>query len=404
MARREYNVKMNLNLSGQSFVDETKINVGSSAFYIDHDFFFDDDASGDVLVIRTAAAGGGTLLTRDTDYTITNQDTYLTTETGKNCYSTVTIINVAYQATTLYFSGKYVADAVDKEDVGRVTWQYSAVNASATLAPTGYTSYGCTAGTNGIRLVLPAVSMAYTNIKLEFIKLDDTNSAITIDGSGAETINGLAQIFLIEKYQKIELICTGTEWIITKGSLIADTGWIDNSDWTTINLGCGNCTYDGKVGTFQVGEIIKEATSSNTGIIVADSGTVLTLWRVTGTGIWTNDRVITGQISGATANVNNASTTKNASTNFYHGWAVPSYMLTAFGYYSTARSEATSYQTYPSAGIDGVSYSGVLMNGVDTNNVKFECSGAGPLIITGGQTYNLGANDEHYRFVVKLII
>jgi hypothetical protein len=399
MSRREYNTKMNLTLTGTSFVDETHINVGASAFYIDHDFFFDDDASGDVLVIRTAAAGGGTLLTRDTDFTITNQDSYLTTETGKNCYSTVTVINVAYQATTLYFSGKYVADAVDKEDVGRVTWQYSAVNASATLAPTGYTTYGCTAGTNGIALTLPTVSMAYTNLKLEFIKLDDTNSAVTIAG----TISGLTNFYLIEQYQRVTIICNGTDWTIISGTRIADSGWINQSDWTNVHLGTTDITFDGKsAGSFQLGELVKEATSNNTGIIVGISATVLNIWRATGTGIWTNDRVITGQISGTTANVNNASTTKNLDRNFFHGFAKGFYNLNIQLWYSSDKSEANSVKLIEHiyAGPYGITFLGV-----DTNNFTLNTGSSGIAYLdTAGALQSLAANDVYYRIVTKLVI
>ena len=104
MATQKYNAKMNLDLTGDSFTDETHSDVGASVFTIDHDWFINDTASGDVLVIRTAAAGGGTLLVQDTDYTISNQDTVLSNSdhVDKDVYSNITIINAAYQSGALY--------------------------------------------------------------------------------------------------------------------------------------------------------------------------------------------------------------------------------------------------------------------------------------------------------------
>ena len=122
--------RMEINLTGTTFTDEIHQNLGASAFKLSdfngypddiddrgHDLFIQQD-----LVIRDAAAGGGNLLVEGTDYDLSNEDTDLSARvtaavgSDRNVYSTITITNAAYQAVTLYFSGKYVADANSAED------------------------------------------------------------------------------------------------------------------------------------------------------------------------------------------------------------------------------------------------------------------------------------------------
>ncbi len=106
--------KMNIALLGVTFTDYPLSNVGSTAFQLEHDWFTRQD-----LAIRTAASGGGTLLVEGTDYTLSVEDTGLSSRvtaavgSGRNVMSTITVINATYQATALYFSGKYIADSND---------------------------------------------------------------------------------------------------------------------------------------------------------------------------------------------------------------------------------------------------------------------------------------------------
>lgn len=405
----KYNRKIDLNLTGTSFTDETHDSVGASVFNLDHDWFINDTASGDVLIIRTAAAGGGTLLVENTHYTISNQDNLLSGEdyVDKAVYSDITITDAAYQATTLYFSGKYVSDSTEALDIGQVTWQYAAKTADETLDPDGYYTYGCAGGSDGIKLTLPAVSTNITGQRLEFIKTDDTDTAVMIDGSGAETINGLTHIMLIEQYQKVELFCTGTAWIIIKGTLIADSGWINTNDWTTRHLGTVDVDYDNLSGTFQIGEIITEATSSNTGIIVADDGSTLTLWRVTGDGIFTDNRVITGSISAATADVDEpGTTTKIQDSNFYHGWGITSSNIEINTYMCLANTytEANLVKIDNGYCNDGTA-TGINILGVDTNNFQIQTGSSGFFYVnSAGARTQISANDYMYKIVAKLTI
>jgi len=107
---------MNISLSGDVFTDELHTDVGTAAFRLNHDWFID-------LVINAAAGGGGVNLALGVDYTLSTEDTNLservTDELGisKQVWGGITIINAVYQAGDLYFSGKYIADSIEAEDV-----------------------------------------------------------------------------------------------------------------------------------------------------------------------------------------------------------------------------------------------------------------------------------------------
>ncbi len=82
-------------------------------------------------------------------------------------------------------------------------------NASGVVA--NYTTVWATGGALGITLTLPPASAnAYINI----IKVDNSVGYITIEGDGAETINGQLQAILELQYESFCLSSDGIEWII----------------------------------------------------------------------------------------------------------------------------------------------------------------------------------------------
>jgi hypothetical protein len=135
---------------------------------------------------------------------------------------------------------------------------------------------------------------------------------ITVDGEGAETIDGIAASVLQSKDDFVTVLGTTTEWKILSCKQSIDTGWINNSDLTNRILGMSKITYDGASGTLIIGEVLTEATSNNTWILVAQDATTLWCKNATGTGVATNDRVITGATSAATVVVNGNSINANA--------------------------------------------------------------------------------------------
>jgi hypothetical protein len=49
------------------------------------------------------------------------------------------------------------------------------------------------------------------------MKADSGAGEVTIDGEGAETINGFSAVYLNQQYQKVQLICDGSGWIKLDG-------------------------------------------------------------------------------------------------------------------------------------------------------------------------------------------
>lgn len=62
-----------------------------------------------------------------------------------------------------------------------------------------------------ITVSLPAAA-ASSGKRLTVKKIDASANAVTIDGSGAETIDGAATVSLTAQYQSITIVCDGSTW------------------------------------------------------------------------------------------------------------------------------------------------------------------------------------------------
>lgn len=74
----------------------------------------------------------------------------------------------------------------------------------------------------GFTLTLPAVS-GNAGLVYRIIKSDTSDNKVTLDGSGAETINNQTTIDLMMVNDSIEITCDGSEWFITAGRLFFDS-------------------------------------------------------------------------------------------------------------------------------------------------------------------------------------
>lgn len=102
--------RLNKLLTGHDITDEVINRTGSTALALDHDTMLASS-----VVVRTAAGGGGTLLTLTTDYTLGSEDTRLTTDAGATVYTTLAVVNGAYQNMNLYVTYKTVGDYTSVE-------------------------------------------------------------------------------------------------------------------------------------------------------------------------------------------------------------------------------------------------------------------------------------------------
>lgn len=399
-----YEQKMNLDYAGVAFTDETHSDVGASAFGLDHDCFFNDVASGDTLVIRTAAGGGGTLLVQDIDYTIGGIDDFLSAaeQTDKDTYSTIQIINVTYQSGALYFSGKYVGDYNDSSDINQITPYLQTPTTTSTLTLHGHDIVDATSGANGIVLTVPAAAAAYKNNVVQIKKIDTGTGCVTI----SVTASGISYIFLFEQYSYVELRCSGSAWYIVHASLTLQTGGINTADWTNRELGDAAIPYDGATGdALLIGEKVTEETSNNTGIIVAKTATVLTLKKVTGTGIFTNDRTLTGSFTGGTVEVNiPGSTSKNADSNFYNPYGFNFIRSIEVWHYAGTTFQLTGAERIgPFYFYNGATFQGSEVIYVDNTNFKIQTANGGALYMNeSGVAASLTTDDHSYNIIEKI--
>jgi hypothetical protein len=77
------------------------------------------------------------------------------------------------------------------------------------------------ASTGSVTFTLPTAA-DNENRMITFINKAASGGTVTIDGEGAETINGIDAIYLDEQYQRNTLICDGTEWFVA-GSIMQAT-------------------------------------------------------------------------------------------------------------------------------------------------------------------------------------
>lgn len=409
---------MDINITGETITDELHSDVGSAVFSL---FDLNEDSGNDVfrsMVIRTAAGGGGTLLEEGVDYVLSGDDNdpvvalavRVSAQVGTvTLYTHVQITNVTYQSGDLYFSYIAHGDFVNAARENKNKNVALAKNADYTIDNDTYGDMTilATGGSAGIQLKTPDAGLCKNKI-ITVLKVDSGYGAIAIVNDFSDTYNGMPFLLLINQYDKVRMISDGANWIILSAVLDFSTGGINTADWTNRELGDASVTYDGATGTMRIGETVTEATSGNKGIIIADSGSILILKNVTGTGIFTNDRVLTGGATGATYVVNHpGTTTKNQDKNVYHGtggnggklikevWVSPN---TTFTWTDAIMMMKISHDGTTTWGWDAIN--------VDANNIKVHTGAGGVQYVNdaSGARVTTAAGDYSYFVVVKLVI
>lgn len=228
---------------------------------------------------------------------------------------------------------------------------------------------------------------------------------ITVDGEGAETIDGIETAVLQSKDDFVTVVGTATEWKILSTRQVMSTGWINTNDWTVRHLGNINLTYDTKTGSFILGEVVREysdagytTATGKYGIIMTDSGTALVL-KDTAIGTFTDNYYLKGDTSGAVALVN--VNTKNVDTNIYHGMGRNINSLTVTGWISTDGSDANAV-IMPSA--FHYMHSGAHVVGIDQNSAFIQTGYGGMKILntTSGTEIIYDTEDHYYKIQIVL--
>ena len=226
---------------------------------------------------------------------------------------------------------------------------------------------------------------------------------ITVDGEGAEKIDGIAAVVLQSKDDFVTVVGTATEWKIVSCKQVMSTGWINTNDWTNRHLGSINLGYDNLTGTFTVGEVVLEYSDSArttatgvSGIILSDSGSVLVLKNAV-KGTFTNNYYLKGATSSATADVNVA--TKNVDTNVLHNLGRPITALYTMMWSSSDGTEANAL----SMNFEGnYVHEGSFLYAVNDNSFKVQTGASGhKIILDTGQESNYTTQDYYYQILVS---
>lgn len=83
-------------------------------------------------------------------------------------------------------------------------------------------------GTSDHTLTLPAVS-GLTGVVLRF-KKTGVSGVVTVDGNGAETIDGAANFTLTEQYESATIVCNGTTWFRLDNTPVLRTQTVTGAD------------------------------------------------------------------------------------------------------------------------------------------------------------------------------
>lgn len=415
MAKSLVSHVIDLTKSGTAFTDSEFADVGANAFSfrelkedLGHDFFTQED-----LIIRTASGGGGTLLVETTDYTLSEEDTLLSTEVtaaigdARHVYKKIQIINASYQTGSLYVSGKWIADGIDASYFNAIAPIVVTKAVSYTITDSDlYRCYMVTTGAATKTITLPTVA-DNKHLRIKIVKADSGYGPVLVDGESAETINGLTHIFLWSQYDCIEVMSTGSEWIIINDfKPYFYSGWISRSDWTNVHIGFATITYDTLVGTVQVGDKVTGANGSY-GIVIYDNGAtscVIANCVTVGATVFANNEVLTFDLSGATAAVDMASGLKNVDSNVYHGWGINARSVLNTLTISTDATETSVYQVDKFVGAEGASRFGHNVLGVDTNNIQMQTATEGLMVITSnGSSLTIDSEDYFYNIYIQLL-
>ena len=360
------------------------------------------------------SAVAGTQLIEGTDYTLGNLDVNYTERAQKNVYKTYKIINPVYQAVSIYITYECIGTYITTDIINDINTQITSLGGDIHAITTDYTVLDDDGyrrinvnPTSGALTVTFPTAADNNNRELE-VFVTHAGGQVTIDMEGAEEIiagpRTLTQIVLQSKGDKLIAYCDGTRWYAKELCSTISTGGVNTSDWTNRHLGHAVCTYDNLSAPFIVGETITEAVSGNTAIILADTGTVLTLKNATGTGIFTDGREITGGTSGSTADVNYpASTSKNVDTYILHNFGVPIVDLeTELWIYQGTTFDEELAQQLSSVYVDGGSAAGYVEWGVDENNIKIQTAVVRSATLQDNGTYvDVDTDDWSYCVISR---
>jgi hypothetical protein len=262
----------------------------------------------------------------------------------------------------------------------------------------GYQFITVDASTTMVTITLPVRA---NNVGRPLIIKNKEIGVVKILRAGSDTIDGQTEIYLLWENDYIELIADSTEWKIQHIRQKKKSGLINQADWTNRELGEMEWVYDNLSGTFEIGELVTE-TGGNAcvGRVLKNTGTVLTVYNVTNGGVVADGNQLTGGSSGATADSNEGTTSKNKDRPIYNPTPGKTFLDYKFELI-LSENNAIDTTTFNQAigNIDATPNYGTTKWYVDATNTKIR-TGTGGLVripSAGGSAQAIAAQNWYYE-------
>jgi hypothetical protein len=186
-----------------------------------------------------------------------------------------------------------------------------------------YDMYLLEHGNTTKEIIVELPLLANNQGKIKRIKAVGDGIARFYGNGGTEQSEGKVSQYIMSNNDEIWVLAAPSEWKILKHTLRMRIGGFNMADWTSRNIGSVIVTMDNVVGTYEIGELVKEYSDAahttptgRYGRVRAFTATTLTLMFCDGLSTFTNNYYLLGQNSGATSDVNGNS--KDVSTGLYH--------------------------------------------------------------------------------------
>lgn len=204
--------RLNVLLTGYEITDYLFQRTSSTALALDHDTI---RGTAD-LEIWTGAGGTGTQLVLTTDYTVSDEDTDLSTEAGVSIYTKLAIINGTYHNVDLYATYKTIGDYNSTQSVRLVQIGLKEITGNYTVTADDRTIIVNTA--SAVTITIPDDLPQGFDVCIS--RAVASTNAVTVAMSGSETIEGGSS--LITHGEHASLRSDDAEVVIKKKT---DTSW-----------------------------------------------------------------------------------------------------------------------------------------------------------------------------------
>ncbi|MFA5130488.1 MAG: hypothetical protein WC477_06290 [Patescibacteria group bacterium] len=216
--------RLNVLLTGYEITDYLFRRTSSAALALDHDTI---RGTAD-LEIWTGAGGTGTQLALTTDYTVSDEDTELSTEAGVSIYTKLAIVNGTYHNVDLYATYKTIGDYNSTTSVRLVQIGLKEITGNYTVTADDHTIIVNTA--SAVTITIP--DGLPQGFDLCISRTLASTASVTVAMSGSETVEGASSFvthgaFAASTMNDAEVTIrkkTTTDWRFVGGEITGSNG------------------------------------------------------------------------------------------------------------------------------------------------------------------------------------